>query len=198
VPPPSRSSAPADPARHAPEPVTEPQRPPDARDVFRGRLVGVEVWPDREREIVRHPGSCAAVALDGTDVLMVRQLRVAVGERLLEIPAGTRDVAGEDPGACASREVLEETGHRVAGIEPLGWVYASPGFLDERVDLFLADVEPGQATAAAEEGIEVVRVGLAEAVRMATHGEIRDAKSVVGILLAAARRGTPPPGSPGG
>ena len=168
--------------------MTEPQRPPGARDVFRGRLVSVEVWPDRYREIVRHPGSCAAVALVGADVLMVRQLRDAVGERLLEIPAGTRDVEGEDPASCAAREVTEETGHRVARIEPLGWVYASPGFLDERVDLYLADVEPAGGTPS-EEGIEVVRIPFAEAVRMATSGEILDAKSVVGILLTAARRG---------
>ncbi|HXY73615.1 MAG TPA: NUDIX hydrolase [Actinomycetota bacterium] len=168
--------------------MTEPKRAPGARDVFRGRLVSVEVWPERYREIVRHPGSCAAVALDGTDVLMVRQLRDAVGERLLEIPAGTRDVEGEDPGACAAREVLEETGRRVARIEPLGWVYASPGFLDERVDLYLADLEPGEGVPA-EEGIEVVRLPFADAVRMATSGEIRDAKSLVGLVLAAARRG---------
>jgi ADP-ribose pyrophosphatase len=170
---------------------------PGATEVFRGRLVSVETWPKRAREIVRHPGSCAAVALDGEDVLLVRQLREAVGERLLEIPAGTRDVAGEDAGACAAREVLEETGRRVARIEPLGWVYASPGFLDERVDLFLADVEPGEA-GAAEEGIEVVRVPFSEAVRMAISGELRDAKSVVGILLTAVRRGALPASSPGG
>ena len=170
--------------------MTDASRPSGARDVFRGRLVSVEVWPERYREIVRHPGSCAAVALHGTDILLVRQLRDAVGERLLEIPAGTRDVPDEEAAACAAREVREETGHRVARIEPLGWVYASPGFLDERVDLFLADVEPEEG-AAAEEGIEVVRIPLAEAVHMATSGEIRDAKSVVGILLTAARRGAP-------
>jgi ADP-ribose pyrophosphatase len=167
--------------------MNEPKRPPGAQDVFRGRLVSVEVWPERYREIVRHPGSCAAVALDGTDVLMVRQLRDAVGERLLEIPAGTRDVEGEDAGACAAREVREETGRPVAHIEALGWVYASPGFLDERVDLFLADLAPGEGKPP-EEGIEVVRLSFEEAVRMATSGEIRDAKSVVGILLTAARR----------
>jgi len=165
--------------------------------VFGGRLISVEVWPEREREIVRHPGSCAAVALDGTDVLMVRQRRDAVDERLLEIPAGTRDVAGEDASDCAMREVLEETGRRVASIEALGWIYASPGFLDERVDLFLADLEPGEG-ADPEEGIEVIRIPLAEAIVMATRGEIRDAKSVVGILLTAARRSTSAPGPPGG
>jgi len=168
--------------------VTDPQRPAGSEDAFRGRLVSVEVWPGRYREIVRHPGSCAAVAMDGADVLMVRQRRDAVGEDLLEIPAGTRDVEGEEAGACAAREVFEETGRRVESIEPLGWVYASPGFLDERVDLFVADLEPGEGTPS-EEGIEVIRMPFTVAVRMATGGEIRDAKSVVGILLTAARRG---------
>jgi ADP-ribose pyrophosphatase len=153
--------------------------------VFQGRLVSVEVWPGRYREIVRHPGSCAAVPLVGSDVLLVRQLRDAVGESLLEIPAGTRDVAGEEPGACAAREVLEETGHRAVTVEPLGWIYASPGFLDERVDLFLVEAEPAGP---AEDGIEVVRLPLEEAVAMAADGGIRDAKSVVGLLLAARRR----------
>jgi ADP-ribose pyrophosphatase len=148
--------------------------------------VSVEVWPGRYREIVRHPGSCAAVPLVGADVLLVRQLREAVGEALLEIPAGTRDVQDEEAGACAAREVLEETGHRVVRVEPLGWIYASPGFLDERVDLFLIEAEPDGP---GEDGIEVVRLPFAEAVDMAAAGGIRDAKSVAGLLLAARLRG---------
>ena len=71
-------------------------------------------------------------------------------------------------------------------MEPLGWIYASPGFLDERVDLFLIDAEPAGVP---EEGIEVVRVPFNEAVEMAAGGGIRDAKSVAGLLLAARRRG---------
>ncbi len=160
--------------------------PAGRREVFHGKLVSVEVWPGRYREIVRHPGSCAAVPLVGAEVLLVRQLRDAVGESLLEIPAGTRDVEGEEAAVCAAREVLEETGHRALRVEPLGWIYASPGFLDERVDLFLIDAEPAGAP---EEGIEVVRVPFREAVEMAAGGGIRDAKSVAGLLLAARRRG---------
>jgi len=171
--------------------------PPGAREVFTGRLIRVEVWPERYREIVRHPGSCAAVALDGADVLLVRQHRDAVGEPVLEIPAGTRDVPGEEASVCAAREVQEETGRRVRAIQSLGWVYASPGFLDERVDLFLAELEPGDA-GPGEDQIEVVRVPLADAVRMAVAGEIRDAKSVVGLLRTAARAGPASPSGPGG
>jgi ADP-ribose pyrophosphatase len=166
--------------------VTSGDDAPSGRsEVFHGRLVNVEVWPERYREIVRHPGSCAAVPLVNDDVLLVRQFRDAVGESLLEIPAGTRDVAGEEASVCAAREVLEETGYRAASVEPLGWIYASPGFLDERVDLFLVEAEPAGAP---EEGIEVVRMPLREAVEMAVGGGIRDGKSVAGLLLADRRR----------
>jgi 8-oxo-dGTP pyrophosphatase MutT (NUDIX family) len=157
----------------------------EGRVVFGGRLVSVEVREGRYREIVRHPGSCATVPLRGDDVLLVRQYRDAVGETLLEIPAGTRDVAGEDASSCAAREVREETGHRVVRIEPLGWVYNSPGFLTERVDLFLAEVEPEGEP---EAEIEVVRMSLPDAVRAVRTGEIRDAKTAVGLLLADAVR----------
>jgi len=96
--------------------------PPARRRVFDGKLVSVEVWEGRYREVVHHPGSCAAVALIEGDVVLVRQYRDAVGEWLLEIPAGTRDVRGETVADCAAREVLEETGYRVLRIEPLGWI----------------------------------------------------------------------------
>jgi ADP-ribose pyrophosphatase len=163
-----------------------PNPPGDAgRAVFRGRLVSVEVREGRYREIVHHPGSCATVPLRGDDVVLVRQYRDAVDDTLLEIPAGTRDVAGEDASTCAAREVREETGHRVVRIQPLGWVYNSPGFLTERVDLFLAEVEPDGAH---EDEIEVVPMSVADAVRAVLDGEIRDAKTVVGLLLAEAVR----------
>ena len=157
---------------------------PRGRTVFEGRLVSVEVVEGRYREIVHHPGACAAVALHGDDVLLVRQFRDAVGESLLEVPAGVRDVEGEDVADCAAREVLEETGHRVVHIEPLGRVYTSPGFADEAIDLFLARVEPDRE---GEDDIEVVRIPLGEAARAVHDGRIRDAKSAVAILLAARR-----------
>jgi len=141
--------------------------------------------------VVHHPGSCAAVPLQGTEVILVQQFRDAVGRTLLEIPAGTRDREGEDVADCAAREVLEETGYRVLDIEPLGWIYNSPGYLDERVDLFLAEVERvGQP----EEEIEVVRMPLTDAVTAVRDGRITDAKSAVGLLLASTRKA----GRPGG
>jgi ADP-ribose pyrophosphatase len=152
------------------------------REVFHGKLVSVEVREGRYREVVHHPGSCAAVAMHQGDVLLVKQFRDAVGEELLEIPAGTRDVEGEDVGECAAREVREETGYRVTSIEPLGSIYMSPGFLDERIDLFVAHCEPEGEP---EEEIEVVRLPLSDAVQAVRDGRIRDAKSAVAILLVA-------------
>ena len=161
-----------------------PSREHPRRTVYRGRLVSVLVQEGRYREVVHHPGSCAAVPLIDGDVVLVRQYRDAVDEELLEIPAGTRDVAGEDVAECAAREVTEETGYRVTGIERLGRIYNSPGFLDEAVNLFLATVEPaGQG----EEAIEVVRMPLSEAVAEVREGGILDAKTAVGLLLAADR-----------
>ena len=158
----------------------------ERRIVFEGKLISVEVVEGRYREIVHHPGACAAVPVLGDDVLLVRQFRDAVGEELLEVPAGVRDVEGEDVADCAAREVLEETGYRVTSIEPLGSAFTSPGFADERIDLFLARVEPDPEREAEEE-IELVRMPLEDAVRAVHDGEIRDAKSAVAILLAAGR-----------
>jgi ADP-ribose pyrophosphatase len=152
--------------------------------------VGVERWPAGEREVVHHPGACAVVALtDDGDVILVRQLREAVRRALLEIPAGVLDVAGEDDAGCAARELLEETGYRATSLEPLTTILTSPGFADERIALFLARAEPGGGQG--EEGVEVVRMPLDRAVQRVTEGEIVDAKTVAGVLLAAARRSGP-------
>lgn len=159
-------------------------QPDSTRKVFRGKLISVEVesWPGGEREVVRHPGACAVVAFTaGGEVVLVRQIREAVRESLLEVPAGILDVAGEDPAGCAARELLEETGYRAANVRPLGFIYTSPGFSDERIDLFVADAEPA---AAAEDGIEVVLMPFEAALAAIRDGRIRDAKTAVALLLA--------------
>jgi 8-oxo-dGTP pyrophosphatase MutT (NUDIX family) len=165
--------------------------PVDRETVFEGRLIRVEIqrWtgPDREREVVRHPGAAGIVALtEDNQVVLVRQLREAVGERLLEIPAGILDVDGEAPETTAARELREETGYRASDLEPLGSIYTSPGFADERIELFLGSAEPEGTP---EGGIEVVTVSFAEAVSLVIDGRVSDAKTVAGLLLAALRRG---------
>lgn len=118
------------------------------------------------------------------DVLLVRQMREAVREALLEIPAGILDVQGEDASDCAARELLEETGYRAASIEPLATIYTSPGFTDERIQLFQAQVADGDPGGEGEDGVEVVRMPLSQAVAETERGAIKDAKTVAGVLLA--------------
>lgn len=159
--------------------------PESSREAFRGKLIRVEVeqWPVGEREVVRHPGACAVVALtDAGDVLLVRQTREPLRDILLEIPAGIYDVEGEDPAGCAAREVMEETGFRARDLEALGVIYTSPGFTDERIDLFLARAD--DAAGPGEEGVEVVRMPFANALAAVRSGRIEDAKTVCGLLLA--------------
>lgn len=162
--------------------------PAETRRVHRGRLLRLDVerWtdPNREREVVRHPGSVGILALTGAGhVVLVRQLREAVRDRLLEIPAGIRDARGEPGEDTAQRELREETGYRATDLEPLGRIHTSPGFSDEVIDLFRALAEPeGQPT---EEGLEVVTMPLEDAVEAVRAGRITDAKTAVAVLLAA-------------
>src|SRR5262245_12271767 len=162
------------------------------REIFRGRTFRVDV--DRVRlpngremdvELVHHRGAAAAVPLlDDGSVLLVRQYRYATGGWLLEIPAGKLD-PGESPETCASRETEEETGYRPRKLQPLGWIWTTPGFADERIWLFLAtELEPARQALGDDEVLSVERMPLAEAVEKAARGEITDSKSVVALLRA--------------
>lgn len=172
--------------------------PEQTEEVFRGRLLRLEVeqWadPDRTREVVRHPGAAAVLAVTRERrVVLVRQLREAVRESLLEIPAGIYDEQGETPEETARREVGEETGYRVVSLRPLIRILTSPGFVDESIDLFMAEVEP---EAQPEEGIEVVEIPFEEAVTLVVDGRIPDAKSAIAILVGWARRHSAAFGAP--
>ena len=144
-----------------------------------------------EREIVEHANAVAVVALepDGS-VILIRHYRHAVRDRVLEIPAGKLDVDGESPADAAKRELLEEVGLEAPDLVELIHFHNSAGWSDEATTIFLAvDVRPGDApdgfTAEHEEAdIEVVRVPLAEALALIDAGDITDAKTVIGLLLA--------------
>ncbi len=140
-----------------------------------------------ELEVIRHPGAAAMVPLadDGT-VLLVRQYRYATGDWLLEVPAGKLD-PGESPELCAGRELEEEIGYRAREAVPLGWIWTSPGFTDEKIHLFLMrDLEPSRQSLQADEVLSVERLPLREAVEMARDGRICDGKSICALLRAAA------------
>jgi len=173
-------------------------RPPDTLSrevVFRGRKVTLEVHRIRDasgreatREVVRHGGSVAVLAEPEPGVVLLERVwRYPMGETLLEIPAGTLE-EGEDPAACAVRELAEETGYRAERVRPLLTVATSPGFLTERITIFRAeDVRPGPAAPEAGEQIETVLVPVEEALRMVADGRIADGKTVCALLFAYGR-----------
>lgn len=158
--------------------------PDEARVVYRGSLIGVTVerWGDREREIVEHPGSVAIVAIDADRrVVLVRQLREAVRRELLELPAGGLE-DGEEPLACARRELREETGLSGGTWRSLAAFFTTPGVCRERIHLFLAEgLEEGEAEPMADEQLEVVRLSAGEVERRLA--ELEDAKTIAGLLL---------------
>jgi ADP-ribose pyrophosphatase len=142
--------------------------------------------PDGSRhakEIVRHPGAVTILPLlDDGRVCLVENYRVAVGQTLLELPAGTRE-PGEDPAETARRELAEETGYRAGRIEQLAAFYMSPGVLDERMFLYLAtDLTSGPMAPDVGEEIRPVLVSWPDAVTMIRDGRIQDAKTLVGLL----------------
>lgn len=164
-----------------------------SRRVYDGRVINLRVdtveLPDGRtttREVVEHHGAVAIVPLlDDGRVVLVRQYRRAVGEELLEIPAGTLE-QGEDPDECAVRELAEETNYRAGRMERMYFTYLAPGYSSEGMHAYLArDLEPCQGTPDQDEWIDVERVPLAEAVGMIRNGAIKDAKSVAGILMAS-------------
>ena len=146
-----------------------------------------------DREIVTHPGAVAVLAIDDQDrLLLVRQFRAAVGERILEMPAGTLDIEGEQLEAAARRELAEEAGVSAGRLSVLGRFYNSPGYLTQLTTVFLGEdlIDIDRAPVGIEEhDIDVIRLPMADALRMIAAGEIPDAFTALAVLLAAQRRG---------
>ncbi|MGZ6967078.1 MAG: NUDIX hydrolase [Acidimicrobiia bacterium] len=147
--------------------------------------------PDAEeftRVVVRHPGAVVVVPVDGTDAILVRQFRAAVGDDLLEVPAGKRDVDGEPPEETAHRELEEEIGYRSGRLVKLAEFYNTPGFCDEYTHLFLAlDLEhlgANRAVGPEEHAMTIERVPLDRVDGLIDEGGLCDAKSIIGLMLA--------------
>lgn len=167
-----------------------------SRMVHQGKVFGVEVrnWQDArgrnlEKAIVRHPGAVLIVpVLDANRLVMIRNYRVAVDQRLWEFPAGTLEPS-EPPAEAAARELEEETGYRAATVMPLARFYTSPGFADELMHVFRAEQlqRMGQRLEAGED-IEVRVVEVEEALRLVDEGELMDGKSIAALLLWCRRR----------
>ena len=162
--------------------------------IFKGRIFDIRVDTLREgeieykREIVVHQGSAVIVPVfdDGT-VALVRQYRHAAGGYQLELPAGGIE-PGETFEQAAARELEEEIGYRGGKIEKLTEFYVSPGFLTEKMHVFLA-TELAESTQNLDEDeiVEIVRIPLTEALKMTQDGRIEDAKTIVGLIMADAK-----------
>jgi len=169
-----------------------------SQKVFDGRVFNVTVDMVSEgeltyqREVVHHNGSAVIVPIfdDGT-VALVKQYRHPAVRYLLEVPAGTL-AKGERPDAGAARELKEELGVVAARLEKLSEFFVSPGFCEEKMWVYLAtELSEGEQALEDDEILEVVRLPIVEALEMITSGEIQDAKTIIGLMLAAPRVGSP-------
>ena len=169
-----------------------------SQKVFDGRVFNVTVDTVSEgertyqREVVHHNGSAVIVPVfdDGT-VALVKQYRHPAVRYLLEVPAGTL-AKGERPEIGAARELKEELGVVAASLEKLSEFFVSPGFCEEKMWVYLAtELSEGEQALEDDKILDVVRLPIADALEMITSGEIQDAKTIIGLMLAAPRVGSP-------
>jgi ADP-ribose pyrophosphatase len=166
------------------------------QSIFRGRVIEVTVDTvsegeiTYEREVVHHAGSAVIVPVfdDGT-IALVRQYRHPALRYLLEVPAGTLG-RGEAPAEGAARELEEELGVVAGCLEKLSEFFVSPGFCEEKMWVYLAtELRQTEQRLEDDEILDVVRIPFSQALSMITTGEIEDAKTIIGVMLAAPRVG---------
>jgi ADP-ribose pyrophosphatase len=168
----------------------------DSKPVFEGRVFNVTIDTVREgdrtyiREVVHHPGSAVILpAFDDGTIALVRQYRHPALRYLLELPAGTLNDK-ERPEEGAARELEEELGLVAGRMERLSEFFVSPGFCQEKMWLYLAtDLTATAQRLEEDEILEVIRLPIGRALQMITDGEIEDAKTIIGLMLAAPRLG---------
>ena len=172
-----------------------------SRRAYTGKVISLDVdvvrFPDGsvgELEMIRHPGASAIVPFlsdprgEDPQVLMIRQYRYAAEGYLLEIPAGRLD-PGEDPRDCALRELKEETGCSAEQVDHLFTMYTTPGFTDEKIHLFMATgLVAGESKRESDEFLDLEPMPLSRALELVEAGEIKDAKTALGLLFAAGFR----------
>lgn len=163
----------------------------NAEYLYKGRIINLRrdeaLLPNGKsatREVVEHPGGvCVAALTDDNEVLFVRQYRYPYSEVVLEIPAGKRDGANEDPLECGKRELKEETGATAENFFSLGTLYPTPGYCGEIIWMYGATgITFGDTNPDEDEFVEVEKIPLEKAVEMILSGEIKDAKTQAAIL----------------
>ncbi len=160
----------------------------DSRIVYDGRIVRVRVGEveldngaTAMREVIEHPGGVCVAPYTGRGVVLVRQFRIALGEYVLEVPAGKLE-PGDDPAGRAARELEEETGCVARTLEPAGFVYATVGYCSERIHFFLGlDLEKTHQRLEEEERIELVEMPLDEVRRGLAGNTFTDSKTVIAL-----------------
>ena len=166
------------------------------KNIYKGRIVTLNLetvtLPNGatvELEIIRHPGAAAIVPLkDERTVVLIRQYRHAAGGFIYEIPAGKLQ-PGEDPRACAARELEEEIGYRVSSLELLASIFTAPGFADEVIHIYQGTgLTPGTQNLSPDEVLDVIELSLDRAIAMIHDGTIRDGKTIVGLQTAYLRQ----------
>lgn len=162
----------------------------EVEQIFSGKVVTLERQRVRlidgnlsTREIIHHHGGAAVVPVDQNgNVYLIRQYRKALESEILEIPAGKLE-ENEDPYLCAIRELKEETGMEAKKVESLGFFYPSPGFLDEKIYIYLArDLTLGPQALDPDEFLSVISMPLEDVINAIDEGRIHDAKTVIGLL----------------
>lgn len=167
------------------------------KSIFSGYVIEVTVATFRapdgstfERDLVHHPGAVGIIPLIDDDIVLVKQFRPPLGIELLEIPAGLRDIPGEEPALTANRELIEEIGMEAGSLTHVMSTHNAVGFSDECIELFLAtDLRPVQrefTDSPEEQAMQIVRLGLREAAEMIQAGDITDTKTIIGIQHAVA------------
>lgn len=133
---------------------------------------------------MNHPGAAAIIAVtDKKEILFVKQYRYAIGQVLLEIPAGKRD-AGEEPETCALRELEEETGY-IGTLKKIGVIYTTPGFCDETIYLYMAEqLIKTKQHLDENEYLDVISIPIKKVFQMISEGNIQDAKTLSAFSIA--------------
>lgn len=158
--------------------------------LFKGKVISLQIdtveLPDgttAKREIIKHPGAVAVLAVKDGRLLLVDQYRQAMGRCELEIPAGKLEI-GEDPMEAAKRELQEETGYQCGKITLLHSFYTSPGFADEIIHLYLAEqLTAGEMALDEDEFLEVIEASFDEVQMYIEQGRIADAKTIMAAYI---------------